>query len=87
MSIPRTTASALADVRPPRAGSRGHGGFVGLLLGSVSSACAEHAACPVLVMHAPLVEHEDPVSAGAEALGDGSRASDAPAPSLVTTRG
>jgi nucleotide-binding universal stress UspA family protein len=32
-------------------GSRGHGGFVGLLLGATSAHCAEHAACSVLIAH------------------------------------
>jgi nucleotide-binding universal stress UspA family protein len=32
-------------------GSRGHGGFTGLLLGSVSANVAEHASCPVLIIH------------------------------------
>ncbi|MBN3498725.1 universal stress protein [Arthrobacter pascens] len=32
-------------------GSRGHGGFEGLLMGSVSTSVAEHAKCPVLVAH------------------------------------
>jgi nucleotide-binding universal stress UspA family protein len=34
-------------------GSRGHGGFTSMLLGSVSMHCAMHASCPVTVVHSP----------------------------------
>jgi len=31
-------------------GTRGHGGFVGLLLGSVSQQCAHHSQCPIVIV-------------------------------------
>ncbi|MFI9614969.1 universal stress protein [Streptomyces sp. NPDC052023] len=37
-------------------GSRGRGGFARAMLGSVSQRCAQHAACPVVIVR----QHQDP---------------------------
>lgn len=50
-SAARSLIELSASVEMLVLGSRGHGGFMGLLLGSVSATCAEHAHCPVLIVH------------------------------------
>jgi nucleotide-binding universal stress UspA family protein len=49
----RVLVDASADADLLIVGSRGYAGVVGLMLGSVSAACAEKAHCPVLIMHEP----------------------------------
>jgi nucleotide-binding universal stress UspA family protein len=58
--IDRSTGAQMLVV-----GSRGHGGFAGLLLGSVSSKCAEHAHCPVLIVHGSRTDAQSTQIAGA----------------------
>ena len=66
MEVPRNVTARIVEGNPKAAlvdisadadmlvvGRHGRGGFIGMHLGSVSSACVSHAVCPVLVVHAP----------------------------------
>lgn len=44
---------AAGDVDLLVVGSRGRGGFAGLVLGSVSQQCPQHAPCPIVIVPAP----------------------------------
>ena len=58
----RVLLEASEDALMMVVGSRGHGGFTGLLLGSVSASVAEHASCPELIVHG---DHTPPLVTGA----------------------
>lgn len=59
----RRPARALVDRSRTAAmlvvGSRGRGGFAGLVLGSVGQQCAHHAECPLVILRHDVDESED----------------------------
>jgi nucleotide-binding universal stress UspA family protein len=56
---------AVSERDLPVVGSRGHAGFAGLMLGSVSRRCAHHAPCPVVIVRSKQSPASGPESTAA----------------------
>lgn len=57
---PRVLLQAADDAELVVVGSRGHGEFAGMLLGSVAQHVLAHAPCPVVVVRTPAAAEADP---------------------------